>query len=170
MHTRLIVASCALLLVGLMLTDAGAQTSPDIVPQLVCGLDVYPSPTAQPDPEPSPDPQVAFLAATDVCLTGVTVFGPQTFHRADGSPGPEIAQFALESAGDVCLISEAASQGKPFIYLDGEQIANARNFNDQVDQQVHPLAAGPHELSVNVVGPRPKAAVEVDPSNCLTSC
>jgi len=94
----------------------------------------------------------------------VTVFGPQTFHRADGSPDPEIAQFSLESAGDVCLVSQAASQGKPFIYLDGEQIANARNFNDQFDQQVHPLAAGPHELSVNVVG-QPGSSVVIEARN-----
>jgi hypothetical protein len=143
-----------ILLVFPGLDGASAQSS--------CGV-VYPSPTALPDPEPSPQPAASAGAAAspdgDPCLQGSTVFGPTRFEKTRILPRVETSGFSLESAGDVCILSESSGYGSPVkawpvLGLDGSVIATPPDYIDLYDQQIHKLEAGAHDISVVLFGRR----------------
>ncbi|MGA8205371.1 MAG: hypothetical protein WB812_12675 [Woeseiaceae bacterium] len=133
--------------------------------EMVCGLEVYQSPTAVPEPEPSPDPQPDPGTqpnpgeSGDPCLDGETVFGPARFEKTTLFARWAHADVTLDAAGDVCIISRGSAfrdprKAFPYIYLDGTNIARPRDLFDDYDEQIHELDAGQHQLDVLVRGLR----------------
>ena len=117
---------------------------------MICGLDVLPSPTAIPALQLPPDPPPT--PSADPCLDGETVYGPARFERASGPPVMETGAFTLEADSEVCIISETADKGKGFLYLDGGRIAEPEDFDDGAEVQTYSLAAGSHGQGVRLVG------------------
>lgn len=162
MKTRLIIASGILLLTLFGLTATNAQEAP--TPQLVCGLEIYPSPSSQPEPEASPVPQASLAAASnltsgDPCLDGTTVFGPVRFEKTTFFPRVESATFDIEADGDVCILSESSGYGSPvkswpYLKLDGTLISKPKDYKDLFDQQIQNLAAGTHDVETLIFGRR----------------
>jgi hypothetical protein len=128
---------------------------------MVCGVEVYPSPTGFPAMNLA---QVAQAGAGtsptlsgDPCIDGEAVLGPLRFERGKGRPDLVINEFALEAEAAVCVVAEASalqgdSEGKAIVYNDGAKIAEPEDFDDRLEEQVIHLAAGDHGLGVRVVG------------------
>jgi hypothetical protein len=132
--------------------------------ELVCGMDVYPSPIGFPAAVTPPDPQPN--PSGDPCVDGETVFGPERFDRASGRPEMEMADFTLDADADVCIVSTAGdlqgdSMGKAFLSVDGMSIAEPEDYDDGTVEQTMSLVSGSHGLGVRAVG-KPGGYVDVE--------
>ena len=159
MRTKPIAASSALLVGILGYTALYAQEPP--APQLVCGLEIYPSPIGFPEAEPQQATAAMANVSGDVCLDGDTVFGPERYERSTGKPVQAIADISLGEDADICIIATASDKGKAFLYLDGQKIAEPEAFDDSIEQQVYSLNAGSHGVGVTPVG-KPGGYVDVE--------
>ena len=161
MNRLRIVFRSTVLLAGLCFASANAQ-SPS--PTLVCGLEVYASPIGFPEAESSadvpPDPGLTPSLSGDPCQEGTTVFSAQ-YERGTGKPVQVISEFILDADADVCIISESAAKGKASLFLDGLNIAEPEDFDDQIDIHTDSLVAGSHGLGVRAVG-KPGGFVNVE--------
>ncbi len=163
MNRLCIVAKSAIFLAGLGLATAYAQAPPPVQPTLVCGIEVYPSPTGFPEAEPEAitDQEVLPVVSGDPCQDGSTVFGPTRFERSTGKPIQEISEFILDADADVCIISNSGAKGKASIFVDGINIAEPEDFDDQIDVYTDSLVAGSHGLGVRAVG-KPGGYLDVE--------
>jgi hypothetical protein len=161
MNRRSIVARCSIIVAILGLSQAHAQSS---TPTLVCDIEVYPSPTGFPSAQSSSNAQQEFAASTglsgDPCQDGTIVFSGQ-YERGTGKPEQVISEFILDTDADVCIISQSGAKGKASLFVDGINIAEPEDFDDQTDIHMDSLVAGSHGLGVRAVG-KPGGYVEVE--------